>query len=139
MLSGLGFLPGRGDLPRPDVWEEERDGADGTAEVVRREGFLWVWDDGSTFRRCEVTDSPLEIWSKTAPMSDAPPFEAPFAGIGGGGGGALSKFGSGGGGGAPGPAEGEEIEGLASVWPDWTSLRASTASIPSLFQVTPEG
>ena len=58
MLSGFGFFPGSGDLPRLDDWEEERDGADGTADVVRREGFLCVWDDGSTFRRCDVTDSP---------------------------------------------------------------------------------
>lgn len=102
MLSGLGFVPGRGYLPREED-ESERTGADGTAEPARREGFLCVWDDGSTFRSLEVTDSPLEISSKTAPMSEALwEVDRPLGGIGGGGGGAgLLKLGRGGGGGGP--------------------------------------
>ncbi len=100
MLSGLGFVPGRGDLPREED-ELERTGPEGTAEPARREGFLCVWDDGSTFRNLEVTDSPLEISSKTAPMSEGlREVDTPLDGIGGGGGGLL-KLGRGGGGGGP--------------------------------------
>ena len=40
MLSGLGFLPGRGDLLLVEVWEDERTGPEGTAEEARREGFF---------------------------------------------------------------------------------------------------
>lgn len=66
----------------------------------------------------------------------APPFEVEVRLVGiGGGGGALSKFGSGGGGGGPGAEEAD------CLWlcPDCTSWSASAGSIPSLFQVTPEG
>ena len=122
MLSGLGFLPGKGDLLlEVEVWDDERAGAEGTAEEARREGFLCVWVEGSTLRRCEVTLEPEEeICENTAPMSadGALPLgpEVPFGGMGGGGG-ALSKLGSGGGGGGPGA---DEAEGFG-VWPDWTS------------------
>ncbi len=68
MLSG--FLPGMGDLPRKDICEEERLGAEAIVEEARREGFLWVISLLSTFRRPEVTASPRESWSKTAPMSE---------------------------------------------------------------------
>lgn len=105
MLSGLGFVPGMGDrLPREEE-ESDRTGPAGTAEPARREGFLWVWEEGSTLRSLDVTASPLEISSKTAPMSDGlRELGTPLGGMGGGGG-ALLKLGSGGGGGGP-PAEG---------------------------------
>lgn len=61
MLSGLGFLPGRGDLLLVEVWDDERTGPEGTAEEARKDGFLCVWVEGSTLRRCEVTLSPEEI------------------------------------------------------------------------------
>ena len=96
-------------------WESERVGIEETAVLARREGFLWVWEEGSTLRSLEVTASPLDISSKTAPMSEeALRVEGtPFEGIEGGGGG-LSKVGRGGGGGGPGAAEGEG-EGPAGV------------------------
>lgn len=104
-----GFLPGNGDLRSPvEVCDSERMGPEGTAEEARRAGFLCVWVEGSTFRRCEVTLSPEEIWEKTASIAPLDP-SLPFDG-------ALSKFGSGGGGGGPGAEE----DGLG-VWPDWTS------------------
>ena len=85
----------------------ERLGAGGAAEEARSDGFLWVWLDGSTFRRCDVTSEPREIWSKTAPMSEefdeAP---VPLGGIGGGGGGGPSNEGNGGGRGGAGPVDG---------------------------------
>ena len=99
MLSG--FLPGKGDLPleEVDVWEDERTGPEGTlAFCARREGFLCVIADGSTFFRCDVTDDPREISSNTAPISADPLAFDPLTGISGGGG-ALSKVGRGGGGG----------------------------------------
>ena len=68
------------------------------ASFARREGFLCVISDLSTFFRWEVTDEPRDISSNTAPMSEEPLELDPFKGIGGGGG-ALSKVGSGGGGG----------------------------------------
>ena len=120
MLSGLGFLPGIDDLPRDErlFWESDRVGAAGTAEEARRDGFLWVWDDGSTFRRPEVTASPFESCSKTAPMSDEPARDksVPFMGITGGG--ALPNLGSGGGGGGPGAACDGDMGDLIDVWPD---------------------
>ena len=68
--------------------------------LARREGFLWVIAEGSTFRRPEVTSDPREIWSNTAPMSVAPAFAlVPLTGIGGAGGGGPSNEGIGGGGG----------------------------------------
>ena len=70
MLSGFGFFPGIGDLPRMEVCEEERLGADGIVEEARREGFLWVISLLSTFRRLAITPSPRESWSKTAPISE---------------------------------------------------------------------
>lgn len=102
-----GFLPGSGDFPREErlFWLSERTGAEGTALPARREGFLWVCEEGSTLRSLEVTASPLEISSKTAPISLEPlEVERPLGGIGGGGG-ALSNFGRGGGGGGPPLAE----------------------------------
>lgn len=133
ILSGLGFLPGRGDLL--DVCEDDREGAEGTAAEARREGFLWVCE-GSTFLRLEVTEEPCEIWSNMALMPSEGFLETPLVGMGGGGGG-PSKEGRGGGGGGPGVEEGEETD-LEAVCPALTSLRASMASMPSLFQVTPE-
>lgn len=109
MLSGLGFLDG---MERVDVWEEDRLGPDGTVALARREGFLWVIDEGSTLRRPAVTSDPREIWSNTAPMSAAPGLLlAPFAGIGGGGGGPSNEGigGGGGGGGAPDDAGGGDL------------------------------
>lgn len=138
MDSGLGFLLG----PRPprEVWEEERTGALGTGAWARREGFLWVWAEGSTFLRCEVTSEPREIWPKTAPMSDVLEVDVvPLGGIGGGGG--PSKAGSGGGGGGGGGAGADDDGGgvLLEVSLAWTSWRAFCGSIPLLFQVTPLG
>ncbi len=135
MLSGLGFLPGSVNLMLPDV---ERVGVEGTAAPARRDGFLWVCDEGSTLRRWEVTAEPWEIWSKTAPMLSGLLLEAPFVGIGGGGGG-LSNEGRGGGRGGPDAADGEDTADLEVVWLEFTSFKASIASMPSLFQVTPEG
>ena len=125
MLSGFGLLPGTGDLPRLERLPCDSDRERGTAELARREGFLCVCCEGSTFRRLAVTDSPLESSSKMAPMSDGAlrAEVVVFADIGGGGGGGgLSNFGSGGGGGGTRPV------GLVSweetscwdVWPDST-------------------
>jgi hypothetical protein len=104
MLSGLGFLPGAGLLPRAD-------GPSETVELVRREGFLCVISDLSTFLRPEVTDSPLLSSEKTAP-------KPPAAGAGAGAdsvlisrtGGGPGGGGGGGGGGAP-PAAGAGAAG----------------------------
>ena len=63
--------------------------------------------------------------------------DTPLVGIGGGGGGPL-KEGSGGGGGGVGAADAEDTD-LLVVWPEFTSLKASIASMPSLFHVTPDG
>lgn len=82
----------------------------GTTAPARREGFLWVWREGSTLRRPEVTASPLESWSKTAPMSELLLGAAvPFDGMGGGGGALLD--GNGGGGGAF-PDEEDDLDEL---------------------------
>ena len=95
MLSGFGFLLG---TLRDEDWEVERLGAGGMAEEDRREGFLCVWLEGSTFRRWDVTSEPREIWSKTAPMSVV--LGKLLALLGGSSGGeSLSKEGKGGGGG----------------------------------------
>ena len=106
MLSGLGFLPGMGDLPREeesDAVDDERTGPEGTpAFWARSEGFLWVCDEGSTFLRWDVTDAPREISLKTAPISAVLPLGAVPLDGNGGGGGALSNVGSGGGGGGAG-------------------------------------
>ena len=136
MLSG--FLPGRGDFPREDIlfWLSERVGAEGTALPARREGLLWVWEDGSTLRSFEVTDSPLEISSNTAPMSAGLlVVEAPLGGIGGGGG-ALSNLGKGGGGGGP-PVDDCGVGDLADEGPALTSSVACSGSTPLGFQVRP--
>lgn len=103
MLSGFGFFPGAGLLPR-DIddtldWLSLRVG---TVVPARSAGFLWVIWSGLTFRRPLVTASPWFSSLKTAPR----PLEfAAGAGFGassnlaGGGGGP----GGGGGGGAPAP------------------------------------
>lgn len=90
-----------GDLPRDEVCEDDRLGAEGIGAEVRRDGFLWVISDLSTLRSPEVTSEPREIWSKTAPISEPDLVVAPVGGIGGGGGG-PSKEDIGGGGGGPG-------------------------------------
>ena len=122
MLSGLGFLPGRGDLPREDVdvCEDERTGPEGTlAFWARRAGFLWVISEGSTLLRCDVTAEPRAISSKTAPISPVPPLEVDsFVGIGGRGG-ASSKLGSGGGGGGAAADDGGGV--FEDDTPDCTS------------------
>lgn len=136
MLSG--FLPGMGDLPREDrlFWLSERAGAEGTALPARMEGFLCVWEDGSTLRSLEVTASPLDISSKTAPISAVLfEVETPLGGMGGGGG-ALSNLGRGGGGGGP-PAADCGVGDLADEVPALTSSVAFRASIPLGFQVRP--
>ena len=137
ILSGLGRLPGTGDLPPLDC-ESERVG--GTAAPARREGFLCVCCEGSTLRRPAVTASPFESWSNTAPMSEVGRRDVlvPLTGIGGGGGGPF-RAGIGGGGGAGGfEDEGTALIDLVS--PDCTWRSASCGSIPSLlFHVTPDG
>ena len=90
-----------------------------------------------------MTASPLDNWSKTAPMSDVGARDelVPFAGIGGGGG-APSRVGIGGGGGGGGPEDAEDVGAApkARVSPACTWRSASCGSIPSLlFQVTPDG
>ena len=143
MLPGLGFVPGMlGLLPplRAELWLSERTGPEGTEEPARREGFLWVCEEGSTFLSLEVTDSPREISSKTAPISAAErEFERPLGGMGGGGGGGLSNLGrGGGGGGAPvddcggGDLEDDTWSGLL------TSSIACKGSTPLEFHVRPE-
>ena len=98
MLSGLGFLSGREEV---EVWDAERTGPDGTVLCDRKEGFLWVICEASTFLRFDVTSEPRDISLKTPPMSGVPPLPVePLTGIDGGGG--LSKLGSGGGGGGAG-------------------------------------
>ena len=88
ILSGFGRFPGIGDLPCADSEDCESDRVGGAELFARSEGFLCVCNEGSTFRRPEVTASPFESWSKTAPISDVPPREevGPLAGMGGGGG-----------------------------------------------------
>lgn len=62
ILSRLVSVPGMEDLLLwRDFWEEEREGAEGTAEEVRREGFLCIGEEGSTLRRCEVTEEARDI------------------------------------------------------------------------------
>ena len=120
MLSGLGRLLGTGDLPLLDC---ESDRVGGTAAPARRKGFLCVCWEGSTLRRPAVTASPLDSWSKTAPMSDVGARDelVPFVGIGGGGG-APSRVGIGGGGGGGGPEDTEDVGTApkALVSPDCT-------------------
>lgn len=61
MLSGLGFFPGAGLLPRlPESFS-------GTVDPARREGFLCVISDLSTRRKLFVTASPLLSSENTAP------------------------------------------------------------------------
>ena len=70
-------------------------------------------------------------------MSEVPLFEVVEAPLGA----ALSNVGRGGGGGGGGAADVEGAVGdCDDGWPDWTSWRASSGSIPDLlFQVTPDG
>ena len=117
ILGGLGLISGPGLRVRLMSVEEEAEGVlllSGTTPVERREGFLCVICDASTFFRPEVTDSPRLSCSKTAPMSLPPAFVAGGAGPGGGGGGALlAKVGKGGGGGGGAPAlEGGDLTPL---------------------------
>ena len=121
MVSGFGFLLGTGDLPRSDDCESDLEG--GTTAPARRDGFLCVCCEGSTFRRPAVTASPFESWSKIAPIS--PPWAAePFGGKGGAGG--VSNVGKGGGGGGPELddrpmlEEGSDVDSLGVASPDWT-------------------
>lgn len=86
ILSGLGFLPGTGLFAREYVSD--------TIDPARREGFLCVISDLSTFRRPFVTASPWFRAEKTAPNPPgvATGVESIFksttgAGPGGGGGG----------------------------------------------------
>ena len=129
MLSGLGFVSGLGLLLLSE-----------TALPVRREGFLCVISLRSTFRRPEVTDSPLLSCSKTAPMSP----EAALFGLTPGGDGKESRLGSGGGGGGGGgppaaPGGGGAGGGAPLTAGDGASdcFRASDNSTPLLFQVKP--
>lgn len=133
MLSGLGFLPGAGLLPRGE--------ASATVELVRREGFLCVISDLSTLRSPFVTASPLLSSENTAP---SPPLFSFCVGVvslisrtgggpGGGGGGGSPAVGGGGGG-----VEFEvevELAGVDVI----SALATSVAGCPLAFQVTPLG
>ena len=61
MLSGFGFLFGMGDLPRDEVWDDDRVDAGGTGIAARKDGFLCVISDLSTLRSPEVTSEPRDI------------------------------------------------------------------------------
>jgi hypothetical protein len=83
----------------------------GTVELARREGFLCVICDLSTFLSPAVTDSPRLSCSNTAPMSE-PPEAAAFVVLAW----ALgSKVGRGGGGGGGGGAPPEDGVGVAAL------------------------
>jgi hypothetical protein len=137
MLSGFGFLPGAGLLPR-DI-EDTLDWLSlrvGTVAPARNDGFLCVIWSALTFRRPFVTASPLFSSLNTAPSPPASCTGAAFGSsnfIGGGGG-----PGGGGGGGAPAPAAfGCGAGGLGS--PCVTALIASSTEIPLGFQGRPWG
>ena len=142
MLDGLGFLLGKGDFPREvdDVTLVCESVRSGTAALERRFGFLWVISDLSTFRSVDVTEDPWFSCSNTADMS-LPPLATGLAAVrapggGGGGGGGpppRSKVGRGGGGG------GADTPLTAAPGPDRICLSALIASMPSLFQVKPNG
>ena len=133
MLSGLGFVPGAGLLARAADAE-----LSGTVEPARRDGFLCVISDLSTFRRPLVTSSPLLSSEKTAPR---PVAAGPGSGFcssilrtGGGPGGG----GGGGGGGAAAPPAGAGA-GAAADDAASTDLAASVAGTPLGFQGMPLG
>lgn len=100
MLSGLGFFPGAGLLPR--VIESLLSLRVGTVAPARNDGFLCVIWSADTFLRPFVTASPLFNSEKTASSPPASCGEA-FGvasnlrgggggpGGGGGGGGALER------------------------------------------------
>lgn len=131
-LSGFGFLVGPlGDVP---LVEDELLLRSGTTAVVRKDGFLCVICDASTFLRPDVMAAPLFRSAKTAPISAAGAFFAPGAGGrpgGGGGGGGGGAPPDGGNGGAGGPEDADLVAGFEA------SARASFASTPCGFQATP--
>lgn len=126
ILSGLGFFPGAGLFARAVPSD--------TVDPARRDGFLCVISDLSTFRSPFVTDSPLLSSEKTAPrpegVCDAPASAASVltsrtgGGPGGGGGGGAPPAG-GGGGGADVPLDKE------------ADLATSIAGSPAGFHGTP--
>ena len=130
MLSGLGFLLGVGLLPRTDP------SFSGTVEFARKDGFLCVISDLSTFLRPLVTASPLLSSEKTAPKP--PPSCAGAALVsliwrtGGGPGG------GGGGGGGP-PAAGAGAAGGAAGGAALRALDTSSAGRPLGFHGMPCG
>ena len=144
MLGGLGLISGPGLRERlMSVEEAEADVASfsGTVLPARREGFLCVICELSTFFSPEVTDSPLFSCSKTEPMSPGPPFCVDTLVELDDGVCALSKFGSGGGGGGGATAPDEGVAPLVVGDESNSASRyARTASmVPLLFQVTPLG
>jgi hypothetical protein len=126
MLSGLGFLPGAGLFPRTALEFS------GTVEPARREGFLCVISDLSTFLSPLVTASPLLSSAKTALKPAAGPgsgFCSLILRTGGGPGG-----GGGGGGGAP-PEAGAGVVDAAED----RALATSAAGCPLGFHGMPLG
>lgn len=117
MLGGLGLISGPGLRERliSEV-DEVADGValSGTVELARREGFLCVICDLSTFFRPAVTDSPRLSCSKTAPMSE-PPEVADFVVLACALGSKVGKGGGGGGGGGAPLDEGVGVEAAPLV------------------------
>ena len=61
MLSGLGFVLGRVRELEDEFRDREDGPLVGTVDAARKEGFLCVIWEGSTFRRLEVTADPRDI------------------------------------------------------------------------------
>ena len=122
MLSGFGFFPGAGLLPRVNLSI--------SAPPARRDGFLWVISVLSTFRRPCVTADPLFNSEKTA--------SSPPAGADGTGSALTSNTGGGpgGGGGGGGGGLADAVVGAGEVAIDF---RASCAGTPLAFHMIPEG
>ena len=123
-LSGFGFLPGAGLVPRPPLplpappltpKLDELSLRCGTVELCRRLGFLCVICEASTFFNPAVTPSPLFRSANTAPISagcfdfaEGTGGRLPGGGGGPGGGGMAPEGGGPGGGGGI-----EDPEGVA--------------------------
>jgi len=136
-LSGLGFFPGAGLVPRalplPGLKLDELSLRCGTVAPALRLGFLCVICEASTFFNPAVTPSPLFKSANTAPMSAGLPFAAGIGGRLPGGGGGPGGGGMAPEGGGPGGGGGMEDVGCGvpvDETPDLTSLSACAASTP---------
>ena len=115
MLGGLGLISGTGLREREMSEVEEAVEADlsGTVEVARREGFLCVICDLSTFFNPEVTDMPRLSCSNMAPISE-PSDVADLVVLAWALGSKVGRGGGGGGGGGAPPDEGVGVAPLVA-------------------------